>query len=472
MIVRRFLAVFLPAAEWSTVTRETVVEGETFATKGRRLATPGWRAVEPATEDAPLPAPPADGRAQNISADVLDKATQPPSRYTDGSLVKAMETSGRDVEHGDALDEETLEEIKEKGIGTPATRAAIVKDLIQKKLARREGRSILPTPLGCTLVRVVRNLGLDDLAKPSLTGEWEYRLARMTQGGYTREQFDAELRKFVANVVNAVKLREGGNEEIFAADHGGPLVCGGCAKPLIEKTFSYLCPDGGSGKDDPPPSVNISKNQNGKYLFPETLRRLLQEKRVGPLTGFERTRAPGYFVLQDDFTVAVELAASTAGDEASPEDLAAEQDGRPQEQIPEGTVMGRCPKCKADVVRAGSGYKCVKNIPRAKDKECDYRLAERIKYRYLPPDQVRRLLNGEKTDQLFGFVSMRGMKFRAALFYDEKGELKWEFPPRPERKPKATAAAADGAAAPAAEGAEKKPRRAPPKRAKKKTDES
>ena len=469
MIVRRFLAVFMPAAEWSTVTRDTVVAGETFVTKGRRLSIPGWRAVEPATEDDPLTLLPKDGLSSLVTVDVLDKATQPPSRYTDGSLVKAMESSGQDQEHGDALDEETLEEIKEKGIGTPATRAAIVKDLIQKKLARREGRSILPAPLGCTLVRVLRNLGLNDLAKPDLTGEWEYRLARMTQGDYTRAQFDTELRKFVTNIVNAVKLREGGNEEIFAIDHGGPLQCGGCAKPLIEKTFSYLCPDGGSGKDDPPPSVNISKNQNGKYIFPETLRRLLKEKRVGPLSGFERTRAPGFLVLNDDFTVSVELAPTTSADDLSPEDAAAEQDGKTFEQVPEGTVMGACPKCKAEVRRMGSGYKCVQNIPRAKEKVCDYRIAERIKYRFIPPDQIRKLLNGEKTDQLFGFVSMRGMKYRAALYYDETGELKWEFPPRPERKPKAPKKGeevpADGAA-PAEGEAPKKPRRPPPKRGK------
>jgi DNA topoisomerase III len=441
MIVRRFLAVFMPAAEWLTVVRETVVEGESFLTKGRRLAVPGWRAVEPATEDAPLPAPPKDGVVAVSNVEILDKETQPPSRFTDGSLVKAMETCGRDVDPGAGLDDETLEEIKEKGIGTAATRAAIVKDLILKRLARREGRSILPTPLGCTLVRVVRNLGLDELAKPNLTGEWEYRLARMTKGDYTRSQFGDELRRFVETIVSAVKLHDGGNEEIFSRDHGGALPCPACKKPLMEKTFSYLCADNDAETHGGP--INFSKNQNGKYLFPETLRRLLAEKKIGPLSGFERTRAPGFLELHDDFTIGVELAAK--GDEdVSPEDAAAEEDERGREQIPEGTLMGKCPKCGDEVRRVGTGYKCAKNIPRAKDKACDYRFAERIKYRFIPPEQVRRLLAGQKTDQMFGFVSMRGKKFRAALYYDEKGELKWEFPPRPERKKKA--GADDGAA--------------------------
>jgi DNA topoisomerase-3 len=268
MIVRRFLAAFLPSAEWLNVARDTVVEGETFVTRGRRLATPGWRAVEPSSEDVLLPPLPAGGKVATTAVEVLSKETQPPSRYTDGSLVKAMEVSGRDVEHGDDLDESTIEEIKEKGIGTPATRAAIVKDLIDKRLARREGRSILPSPLGCSLVRLVRNLSLDALAKPETTGEWEYRLALMTRGDYTREQFSQEMKRYVEEIVNAVRLHEGGNEEIFARDHGrgGPIQCPRCGTALAEKTFSYMCPKC---------ELNISKDQSGKYLFPETLRRLL-----------------------------------------------------------------------------------------------------------------------------------------------------------------------------------------------------
>ncbi len=445
MITRRFLAVFLPSAEWLGVTRETVVEGETFATRGRRLAVAGWRAVEPATEDLPLPALPGDRKAKAAKVDLLSKETQPPSRFTDGTLVKIMEASNKDVVHGDDLDEETLEEIKEKGIGTPATRAAIVKDLIDKRLARRDGRSIIPTPIGCTLVRLVRNLYLDALAKPELTSEWEYRLAQVTQGGYTREEFSKDMRRLVEDIVNAVKLHEGGNEEIFARDHNGPLKCPRCGKNLQEKTFSYMCSE--------PCEMNISKDQNGKYVFPETLRRLLANKIVGPLTGFERTRAAGNLKLNDACEVEIELLAT--GDAGPDDGIPLDPDDRRAEEVPDGTVTGTCPKCRArgvtsDVIRSGAGYRCVKNVPRAKEKECDFRLAERIKYRYLPPVQIKKLLAGEKTDYLFGFVSMRGKKFQAALQYapDEAGvvQLKWEFPPRAPKKPK------EGDAAPPATG--------------------
>jgi DNA topoisomerase-3 len=444
LITRRFLAVFLPSAEWLNVTRETVVEGETFATRGRRLAVAGWRAVEPATEDTPLPALPSDGRVQTTSVEVLSKETQPPSRYTDGTLVKAMESSGKDVEHGDDLDEETIDEIKEKGIGTPATRASIVKDLIDKRLARREGRSILPSPLGCSLVRLLRNLSLDALARAETTGEWEYRLARMTRGDYTREKFGEEMKQYVQDIVNAVRLHEGGNEEIFARDHGKPpIACPRCQATLTEKTFSYMCPKC---------ELNISKDQSGKYLFPETLRRLLRDKRIGPVTGFERTRAHGFLKLNDAFEVEVELAPSADGEDT---DADAGDGEKRYESVPEGTVMGKCPKCKArgvdaDVVRSGMGYKCVRNVARAKEKECDFRLAEKIRYRFLPPDQIRKLMAGEKTDYLFGFISRNGKRFQASLHYSPEGELLWEFPPRAPKKPKKT----DGAAGEEAAGEE------------------
>ncbi|MAG58992.1 MAG: hypothetical protein CMJ83_22115 [Planctomycetes bacterium] len=430
LILRRFMAVLLGVAEWENVTRHTVVEDETFVTRARRLGTPGWRAVEPAPEHKDLPGLNDDGTVATKSVELLDKETQPPSRYTDGSLVKAMETAGKDVavprgEDGEetVLDDDTLEELKEKGIGTPATRAAIVEDLIRKRLSRRSGRTILPTPLGCTLVRLVRNLDLGVLAKPDLTGNWEYRLAQMAQGHYSREQWDKEIRTMVADLVEALKSREGGNEEVFAVDHPkGAKLLSPNGKVLIEKTFSYMSAD----KDD---EFTINKDQKGKYLFPETVIRLLAEKKIGPMTGFDGTRAPGYLVLQDDGLVEIELDASAGDDDEE------ETPGQfKREEVPEGTLMGKCPKCKSEVTRQGSGYKCVKNIPRKKDKECDFRLAERIKYRYLAPDQIKRMLNGEKTDELFGFVSMRGRKFKASLYYNEEGELQWQFPERKTKK--------------------------------------
>ncbi len=431
IIVRRFLAVFLPAAKWEHVSRETVVEGESFGTSERRLVEPGWHAVEPVADAKDLAPLSADGRVTTTLAEVLDKETLAPARYTDGTLVKVMETASAKLapptmeDDSQVLEDEQLEALKEKGIGTPATRAAIVKDLVMKGLARREGRALMPTPLGCTLVRIVRNLNLGFLAEPELTGTWEYRLAQMANGNYARADWDDAVHKQCEEIVHALRDRDIKNELVFAVDHpkGADFRCPACNSALLEKTFSYMC----SGAEC---EVNISKDQRGKYVFPETLAIILAQKRAGPYTGFGRTRAPGYLVLRADHMMEVELLATVDdGEVDEPQDDAFET-------VSDGTVMGKCPRCGGVVTRDGSGYRCEKNIPRKKDKECDFRLAEKIKYRFLPPAQIRKMLSGEKTDELFGFVSMRGKKFKAALFYKD-GELQWEFPPRKVRVPKA-----------------------------------
>ena len=129
------------------MTRETVVGGETFVTRERRLAEAGWRAVEPPPDLKVLAPLPPGGRVRTTEVEVLEKETQPPARFTDGTMVKAMETASSDLDlDDDKIDEEAREQLKEHGIGTAATRAAIVKDLIQKDLARRQGRNILPDP--------------------------------------------------------------------------------------------------------------------------------------------------------------------------------------------------------------------------------------------------------------------------------------------------------------------------------------
>ena len=445
MIVRRFFAVFLPKSRWSHIARDTVVSGESFMTREKRLVRAGWRAVEPQPDHEDLPALPEDGAVGVVSVEILDKATQPPSRYTDGSLVKAMETAGQDIDHpADAeedpvLDDLKIEELKEKGIGTPATRAAIVKDLIQKHLARRSGRNILATPLGCNLVRLVRDLDLDVLAKPDLTGDWEYKLAQVAEGAYPLESWQKDIREQVQGMVSAIKDLDGGSEQVFSREHramfgdqaGKLLVCRLCGAPLVEKTFSYMC----SSEDC---EGSISKDQKGKYLFPETLVRLLSEGRAGPLTGFEGTRAAGTFVLAPDGHIEIDFPDGAEAEEV----LEGEEGTQRREEVPEGLEVGKCPKCGSVVKREGRGYRCVKNIARKKDKECDFRVAERIKYRYLPLAEIRKMLTpGGKTEQLFGFVSMRGRKFKAQLYYDAEGELKWEFPPRAAKKPGAKKAA-------------------------------
>ncbi len=414
LIVRRFFAAFMPSAQRETTSRKTTVNGETFKSTARKLIVAGWRDAEPiAADDKPFPELGAEEKALCIETDLIDKATSPPSRYTDGTLVGEMETCGKHVE-----DEEEAEALKEIGIGTPATRAAIVEDLIYKRLSRREGRSLVPTALGGTLIRVVRNLELDQLAKPDMTGTWERRLRLLTDGEYDTERFRREIKESVEDMVSKVQNAESGSA-VFEIDHPEKLTCPKCKKPLEEKAYSYFC------QDQEECGVRIHKDAGGKHLFPEILAQLISMKDeedpfIGPFTGFERPKAPCFMKITDDGMVVLKPDGDI--DFESPE-------MKPEEQVEDGVVMGKCPQCQEEVKSLGSGYKCT---------GCKFRLSKKLLFRELPPAQVKKLLSSPEgeTDLIEGFISKRVRPFNAQLYFDEKGSLKWKFPPRPKKAAK------------------------------------
>ncbi|MFT7617912.1 MAG: DNA topoisomerase-3 [Planctomycetota bacterium] len=415
LIVRRFFATFLPSAQRETTTRKTTIGDETFKSTARKLIVPGWRLAEPiAADDAPFPELQDDGQVLCFETDLIDKATSPPSRYTDGTLVGEMETCGKHVE-----DEEEAEALKEIGIGTPATRAAIVEDLIFKRLSRREGRSLVPTALGGTLIRVVRNLQIDQLAKPDMTGTWERRLRLITDGKYDTQQFRNEIKESVEEMVSKIQNADNGSA-VFEEDHPEKLYCPKCKKPIEEKAYSYFC------EDQEECGVRIHKDAGGKHLFPEILAQLIanmheEDPFIGPFTGFERPKAPCFMKITDDGMVVLKPDG----------DIEFESfETKPEEQIADGVVMGVCPQCQKNVESLGSGYKC---------SGCKFRLSKKLLFRELPPAQVKKLLTGEpeaETELIEGFISKRGRPFNAQLHFDEKGSLKWKFPPRPKKAAK------------------------------------
>ncbi len=414
LIVRRFFAAFMPSAERETTTRKTTVEGEVFKSTARKLTRAGWRAAEPiAADDSPFPEAGPDGRALCVEPELAEKATSPPARFNDGTLVAEMETCGKHVE-----DEAEAEALKEIGIGTPATRAAIVEDLIFKRLARREGRTLVPTALGSTLVRIVRNLELDALAKPDMTGTWEKRLNQVMDGEYDAEVFMKEIRVFVQEMVDKVRDAEEGSA-ILAKDHPVPLRCPKCGKPIEEKAYSYFCAD----QEDC--GVRIHKDAGGKHVFPEVLARLGEKMNdedpfIGPFTGFERPRAPCKMKLSDEGQILLQPEGNVEFEQ---------HELKPEAQVDDGTPMGKCPKCASEVQAQGAGYVCA-------SEKCKFRLSKKLLMRELPPAQVKKMLAGpeSKTDLIEGFISKRGRPFSAMLFFDAEGGLKWEFPPRAPRK--------------------------------------
>src|SRR2546430_10092276 len=192
MVTRRFLAVFYPAAEFLVTTRITRVEGEPFKSEGKVMVNPGWMAVygkEAQTDEAPTLAPVQPNETvQTTNVEVQANQTKPPPRFTEATLLSAMEGAGKLVE-----DEELREAMREKGLGTPATRASIIEGLLYEKYLLRQGRELIPTAKAFSLITLLRGLEIPELASPELTGDWEFKLRQMKYGQLSRQDFMGQI---------------------------------------------------------------------------------------------------------------------------------------------------------------------------------------------------------------------------------------------------------------------------------------
>ncbi len=206
LVVRRFLAVFHPAAEYLVTTRITEVAGHRFKTEGKVLTEAGWLTVygrEGQAEQASLVAVEPEERVQTLSVEATALQTKPPARFTEATLLSAMEGAGKLVD-----DDELRAAMEEKGLGTPATRAAIIEGLIAERYLVRDGRELHPTAKAFQLMTLLRGLGVDELTLPELTGEWEHRLALMEHGSLRRDVFMREIAQMTKRIVQRAKSYE------------------------------------------------------------------------------------------------------------------------------------------------------------------------------------------------------------------------------------------------------------------------
>jgi DNA topoisomerase-3 len=281
LVAKRFLAIFHPDAVYERTRMETTVESRIFRTSGRVLLEPGFKKVygeevqKPAEDDDSggdqlLPALEQGEKADVRSVESLRKETQPPRRYTEASLLAAMETAGKDIQ-----DAELREAMKESGIGTPATRAAIIERLISVGYMERDGRALHATEKG---VQVISLLGDHPLTSPELTGEWEHRLGRIEHGDDSRPAFMADIVRFTTETVAELdKLKE---VRIERANLGPCPVCG---RDVIENRKGYSC----WTKDDPGCGFVIWKKKANKILPVSVVRELMATgKTEKPVTGF------------------------------------------------------------------------------------------------------------------------------------------------------------------------------------------
>jgi DNA topoisomerase III len=299
LVAKRFLAAFHPEAVFERTRVETTVEEHVFRTSGRVLLEAGWKRVygeeanggardDDSGGDQLLPVLREGEQVDTRSVDSLRKETQPPRRFSEASLLAAMETAGKDIE-----DAELREAMKDSGIGTPATRAAIIERLIQVGYVEREGRALHATDKG---IQVISLLGQHPLTSAELTGNWEKRLGRIEQGEDTRPAFMSDIAKFTADTVAELDKLKG--VKIERANLGPCPVCG---RDVIENRKGYSC----WTKDDPGCGFVIWKKKANKILPPAVVKELMEKRRTEkPVTGFRgrsgRTFSAKLKLQQDD----------------------------------------------------------------------------------------------------------------------------------------------------------------------------
>lgn len=424
LVTRRFLAVFFPAAEFQVTTRLTEVSGHQFKSEGKVMTNPGWLAIygkEAATEgdkeSARTLVPVVKGekvKTDKVTANGL--VTKPPARYTEATLLSAMEGAGKLVD-----DEDLREAMAGKGLGTPATRAAIIEGLLNERYLLREGRELIPTAKAFQLMTLLRGLGVDELTLPELTGEWEYKLSQMERGKISREEFMREIAQMTQIIVKRAK--EYDNDTIPGDYATLKIPCPNCGGVVKENYRRFACTQC---------EFSMSKTPGSRQFEVREVEELLAKREIGPLQGFRskmgRPFAAILKIVRDEGINNCKLEfdfGQSQGDDEDGESV----------DFSEQTPLGTCPKCGSGVYEMGLAYVCEKTV--AKPKACDFRSGRIILQQEILPEQMVKLLNAGKTDLLPGFISQRTRRpFKAFLVRGKDGKVSFEFE---ERKPKPVA---------------------------------
>jgi DNA topoisomerase-3 len=293
LVVRRFLSAFYPAARWENTRLVTEVEQETFRTEGKKLLEIGWLKVyDRPSKDELLPDLSLAERIRTLSTTVLEKETQPPPRYNDATLLSAMEGAGKLLE-----DEALKQAMKDHGLGTAATRAAIIERLIEVEYLERDGKSLRPTPKGMELIKSIAAIPIPELISPELTGNWEQNLVLIEQGKLSAETFMTEIEQLARSVVEKVKTTENTatmREAVYAVLAPCPL----CNGDIKEFRQAFSC----ANWREKGCKFAIWKRVAGRTISRREAETLIRDGRIGPLAGF-RSKAGKSFrailVLKD-----------------------------------------------------------------------------------------------------------------------------------------------------------------------------
>ena len=416
LVVRRFLAVFFPSAEFLQTTRITTVGEEQFRTDGRVLQSPGWLAVYGKSvqdDTVNLPAITQGEKVNALEVKAIANQTRPPARFNEATLLSAMEGAGKLVE-----DDELRAAMGAKGLGTPATRAAVIEGLLYEKYIERLGRELKPTWKAFRLFFALRHFGVDEITSPELTGDWEFKLKQMEQAKLPRKKFMEHIEQVTRDLVKRVKT---GTipEEAFATVAVPCPKCGGVIQETYRKFQCQSC------------DFYIWPVLLGREWSPEEVAELITKKFIGPLTGFRSKQGRPFSAglrLTDDFRIEFDFGQGAGTDGEAAPDFSSQES------------LGVCPKCGSRVFEHGVAYVCEKAV--GKERSCDFRSGRMILQQPVERAQMQKLLATGRTDLLTNFMSKKSRKFKAFLVKTPQGKIGFEFLPRAQRPRKPAAAPA------------------------------
>ena len=423
LVARRFIAVFYPPAKFEVTKRITTIEGEKFKTDGKILREPGWLEVYgkiAAGEDDDSLVPVKEGEpAAAESIEVKELETKPPARYNEATLLSAMEGAGKLIE-----DEELREAMSQRGLGTPATRAAIIEGLLTQEYIRREGRELAASAKGMKLITALREIKIDALSSPELTGEWEHKLKEMEAGRFKRDAFMEEIRTLVANVIAKIKDASGhvNSETMRGNFHDLPTKCPRCGSTAgFKESFkAYDCKNQEC-------KLVVWKTVSSRELEPTEVTTLLETGSVGPIKGFKSK-------MGRPFEAKLALSEGTEWKTTFDFGDGGIRSNEPFNKEAATLIVEQCPVCeKGGIYEAGIAYACEHGL--GPEKKCAFRMGKMILQREISPGDVRKICTEGKTNLLTKFISKKGRPFNAFLVLDKKsGKVGFEFE---ERKPKA-----------------------------------
>lgn len=406
MVVQRFLAVFFPPAKYLITRRVSLVREESFITEGKILVEPGWKIIYGADtgndKEKILQPIPDDAVVSCSTIEKEEKETKPPPRFNEATLLSAMENSGKLVD-----DEELAEAMKERGLGTPATRAAIIEKLINEKYVVREGKELTPTGKAIELLALLDAMNIEVLASPEMTGEWEYKLNQIMKGELTRQSFMEEIRELTKHIISQIVNFENSEVRLEA-----PF------SPVDGKRF-YSSPIAYHAEDD---SLHIRKILGGRVMSNDEIVALIKGETIGPFGDFLSKKGKHFSASIKLTNNKVDFIFANATDELDIDAILRQQ------------PLGKSPIDNSPVFETPAGYMSQSALEG--DEKRGLKISKIILSRELPPETIADLLNKGKTKLIKGFISKKRRPFDAYLLLQKNGKISFEFPPRKSGKKK------------------------------------